>query len=342
MIGMRMAPPLLCVLAMSACAEIDFGVSAGGGGAGAGGGGASTGGGASEGGGSAGAENCVNGLDDDDDNLVDCADSDCSAFACVAVPEGWGGPVELRPEETTCNGAFSVEVLTLKSSVVVESATCACNCAGGTPACDSVTASFYGSGECNGGASTQTLGNSLCETLDRVAGADSYLVHGVPPGLQCAVGVETAVPTPAFVSQRLCGPPTGGGGGCDEGSCAPTGQVCVYAPGSVACPAGFESPLVLFNDFVDSRSCLAGSCACAAPTGGCVATLALFDNLNCVGGVISTALTDICTNFNFGGGPSYSAAVDVTPGAYSCTESGAGAPTGSVTLNAPTTVCCTP
>src|SRR5262245_29388782 len=42
---------------------------------------------------SSGAENCQNGLDDDGDGNIDCADPKCPGFQCAtAAPAGWSGP----------------------------------------------------------------------------------------------------------------------------------------------------------------------------------------------------------------------------------------------------------
>src|SRR5262245_1099528 len=71
-----------------------------------------TGLGAQGGGGSTtGSEDCLNGLDDDGDTLVDCADDDCAdaGYQCIAVPEGWTGPVLVRAQQPgeSCGGAWS-------------------------------------------------------------------------------------------------------------------------------------------------------------------------------------------------------------------------------------------
>jgi hypothetical protein len=102
---------LAIVLGASACAEIEFGVPAGGATiGGAGGGPPQAGGGSGPGG-----EQGLNGVDDDADGAADCADEDCAELGCVEIPPGWLGPVELREDDSACEGAFSVGIASLKN-----------------------------------------------------------------------------------------------------------------------------------------------------------------------------------------------------------------------------------
>lgn len=112
--------------------------SAGGaGGAGGGTGGAttsSTGGGGT--GGDIGAEDCLNGMDDNGDGDIDCADAKCGAFSCVsAVPATWtghfflfDGPPGMDPD---CPASFpgTTNAFLGNGSLDAPAATCsACSC----------------------------------------------------------------------------------------------------------------------------------------------------------------------------------------------------------------------
>src|SRR5262245_6655050 len=57
-------------------------------------------------------EDCTNGVDDNGDGLIDCADPRCSpGFACVSIiPTGWQGYVALyhgpSKDDPRCEGQF--------------------------------------------------------------------------------------------------------------------------------------------------------------------------------------------------------------------------------------------
>lgn len=103
----------------------------------AGGGGAASFGGGGSGGEIPTSEDCLNGVDDDDDVLADCADPDCAVeFDCVTpVPEGWEGPylVATAPTEgalPVCPDGWAAEAerhQTVVNAGPLSCSDCACN-----------------------------------------------------------------------------------------------------------------------------------------------------------------------------------------------------------------------
>lgn len=333
MFGPRLG--LVLVLATSGCAEIEFGVPAGG--EQPSGGGPLAGN--SAGGGEPGTEQCLNGVDDDNDGLADCADDDCAELACVELPIGWLGPVELRADDSPCEGPFSAGIASLKKDVEAAPATCTCGCVGIPQTCDTADLTFFGTVICGNAQMQVQLTNGTCESVENVQGADAFTIEPNVVSGSCTSSVETSIEPPTFEARRLCGLPAEGAG-CDSGSCAPS-ATCVYMPGNVVCPKGFASSFMGNAGIIDSRGCDEGGCGCTASGGPCSYTVELYDNQNCQNGVVATTSSTGCQPVQFGGGGGNRGALfTATPGTVGCVSTGSGTPTGSVSLNEPITVCC--
>lgn len=329
--------PFLLAIAVlvTACAEIEFGVGAGGspaGGASAGGGGsAPTAGGVPTG------EQCLNGDDDDADGLVDCEDDDCAAFTCLDIPAGWIGPVELRADDSPCEGAFSAGIASLKTAVDAPAAVCSCVCSGSIQTCDSADLGLYADFSCDSAASGEGLASGDCGSLTNLPGIDSYRIAPDVSGGSCSTSIDEVLPPVTFDARRLCGPPSEPAG-CDDGTCAPT-ATCVYMPGDVACPSGFATSFMGNVGVVDSRGCAAGSCGCGAATNGCTFSVEIFGGGSCEGAALSATTTTACEGFSFGGADR-SVLYTAAPGLTICQPTGSGSAIGSVSVSDPITVCC--
>lgn len=330
---------LVAAVSLGACAEIEFGVPAGGGAAGGAGGGA----GGPLAGGAGGAaptgEQCLNGVDDDDDALADCADDDCTQVGCLDLPPEWIGPVELRSDDSPCEGDFSIGIASLKTSVDAPAARCSCSCTGGIQSCATAGFETFANQTCGNQIDKETLASGQCEVLTDLGAVDGYQVDPQGPAA-CTPAVDENLPTPSFDAQRLCGLPAPPAG-CKEGTCAPSSGSCVYASGNLVCPSGFATSFTGSAGIVDSRACAPGSCNCGAATGGCGFTFELFDSPVCGGAPISSTMSTLCEAESFGNGPgSYSAVFTGVDGQFSCAASGTPTATGSVALSEPITVCC--
>ncbi len=251
--------------------------------------------------GAPGGENCSNGVDDNGDKLVDCADPLCASATCVAVPPNWLGPVHYASATSlaalpSCPGGVAPVTEGGSGTLSVQPLGCAaCSCAKPSGAtCQIQSAKAYSLGSCsNANQKDYTALANKCTNLPDVGNAPPSSVK--PPqiaavGASCAPsgGAETSRPKPAFPSfGRVCLASTGGG--CKVGEqCAPPApagfdsKVCISRPGGHACPAPFNTKTLLHNsgNFADTRTC--GKCSCGQPAGNyCDGKVEFFMGADC-------------------------------------------------------------
>ncbi len=311
-------------------------------------------------------EDCTNGLDDDCNGLVDCADPACKAgFECVdTAPPGWNGPVELWEGAgdggaPPCSPGFR-EPQDLHADVAFDPATCSpCTCATPTGVtCNGVwkhsapiTGCAIGCGEPD-----DTLLLNACTTVftnNCPGGSTSSTITGVPTGGACAPdgGAPTRAPPRFTTAARTCAAQPGGG--CGGGLCAArpaapsSTKLCIVSTGDVACPPGAYTTKHIYHASVeDTRGCTACTCGAAESTscgtGGSVTVYKT--TADCMAATNAQSTRPIpqgCTSQS----PSTDVVAVMTtappPTGGSCPPDG-GAPTGDVKPATPTTVCCTP
>jgi hypothetical protein len=253
-------------------------------------------------------EDCSNGLDDDGDKAIDCADSECGdqGYTCItSAPVGWTGYFALYTAASgnlpECPGEFPSTIpYTGKSGLVAFQAACTkCSCgAVENEACDlpnlitvfektcgnagaavspnnlSVPASWdgscYGVGNAPGGQ--LSCGANMNEKCNTSVKADAPTVT---VGSCAASGGEAAIePVSWMVLGKACGnAPAGGGCGASQ-VCQPTpatpfkSGLCIYKDGEQA-----SCPGQPFTDrhvfYEDAQDTRACSeCSCDAPKGG--------------------------------------------------------------------------
>ena len=305
-------------------------------------------------------ENCTNGIDDDCNGLVDCADPGCTTagFACTAgpVPSGWTLVAYSATTRPVCPTLYGTETAIVSSPAGAADA-CGCTCSG-SPAVCAGTASYSAyPNACTTGATSVNVGvnNGSCGAVGTtVTAGDYYQLYFASTavaqqGACSGAGKITSAPAPTFNAGATCASPSQLGAGCTAGVCAPpTGSVfaaCVAHAGSVACPTfGFTQQVLVSTGtpgYVDMRAC--GACPCAtALTCGTVSNVALFANGTCAGGAaynINTGCQLPTTSASIG---SYEVAYAVS-GDATCQPTGSSPPTGSVTLDSNVeTICCAP
>lgn len=313
-------------------------------------------------------ENCSNGVDDDADGKVDCADSDCTAFACVpTAPMNWKGPVAMfdgiPANDPGCPTAFSKNEFNAGRNLDCPSAACStCNCASPTGVnCNPPTLGLSTDGVC--GNPTPLTPSNRCSVIDNAV--KSITASGPSADLSnasCAPSqVATTKPTAAYSNfGRACSPATLMPGGCAAATvCAPRpstpfeSQLCIYRAGNFACPSPYTAnPRTFFGGFSDTRGCSACSCGGA---GGvtCRGTVSIYFNgiieEGCTGTVDQEFSVPAGKNFchvlgnnpilgKFQQGLTYQGAA---PSGGSC-PAGGGVAGGGCTPTNPVTVCCLP
>jgi hypothetical protein len=352
---LRVAP---LVAAMTGCNAI-FGiddvtfVEQGGGGAGGAGGGGAGGGGTGAAGASGGTggggptEICDNGVDDDDDGLVDCEDEDCPGLACLpTIPMGWEGPlvVHVGEEASSAECEAPWDVLALTGASVYQAAPAECAACGCTAVqnvtCSPITVSYYDQSDCAGSVSSSQESTQVagCQAFSSANVLSASASLSTPSGGNCSPtgGETTSVPAVTRDRVTVCRQSQPA---CTDG-CAPPAPAgfanvaCIAKPGTDACPAGFGGPLVVYQSFVDTRGC--ASCSCGAPAGvACNGTVQIHTLTACSSSFDTIAYGECDLTSN-----DPDAFVDIPGGVTgSCPPSGGG-PTGSGTALEPVTLCC--
>ncbi|NUP10403.1 MAG: hypothetical protein HOW73_30505 [Polyangiaceae bacterium] len=249
-------------------------------------------------------ERCDDGVDNDDDGLIDCADPQCgdAGYKCVPqAPAGWSGPGALGTGSTSleCDGGFGHTIAQGGLDIVAGDAACsACTCEPGPGGCPPATLQVFrsGSGACQQSCSANvSLIPGACVNLENVAlaCADDQAKWSVD---QSEIGTFDGSCTPSSQSPTAAAPEwetsftfCGGalGGGCDQGSvCAPPTppafavEACIGSAGEVACPSGFPDRTVMYEGFQDGRGCTPCDCEPAA----CAGFVELFDHNSCADG----------------------------------------------------------
>jgi hypothetical protein len=182
-------------------------------------------------------EDCFNGIDDNCDGLVDCADPQCTATTtCVPVAAG-AAYGTILPSNAPCPqpsastqqlyGAFSPGYCT----------GCNSGYAGGTPV---LVVRQFAAG-CNGTILANVTATD-CSASINSPGAITEQISGIT----CAVPTGTPTLNPgSYTQEEYCTSTTVGGGGCAPGNtCVPkvgSNQVCVMVDSTASCPAGYSS-----------------------------------------------------------------------------------------------------
>jgi hypothetical protein len=302
--------------------------------------------------GTMGVEDCFNGVDDNDDGLVDCADPTCQpAAACVPDPAQWAGPhaaaIFLTGQTQPCPGGWSTPQVTYAAgSIVAPPAMCGCACGAVTGACNAhATLTTYPTGCTAVAGASLPMTDGQCQPL----GGFGALVaaKGTPPQPSstgsCSPAPSKTVPpyTTSNVAVFCAAKSSLLQGGCADGMvCAPRPdapyKICVAVQGTATCPAGYANKLNVYESFNDTRSC--SDCNCGAPANvACSGQIGFFSDPSCGGAPFATLpVNNMCVGLTNGTIPGAGRYTSATIGA--CTP-GPVSPTGNVTIN-PITMCC--
>ncbi len=304
-------------------------------------------------GGSIGPEDCTNGVDDNDDNLVDCADPLCQPdYTCVPAPPAEWGPVGYSAErdssaDTIECGPLTPSGLALHRGLEIADDGCACECQSPTGGVCTVSSVLWQNGTCTGGNAAVQSGCYDFSNTYRIGGVQTSEPVLSKPG-SCAATVAGAPSAPSWeTTADFCSVPTQGGG-CGGGQVcvarAPSpleDAACVVREGDHACPASFPNQRVYFSAVDDARACTANACSCGAPDGEfCEVFVALYVNNSCSGTPANTYLLDgTCHATGLGYGDRGSARFIGGATGGACAPSGDGVQ-GDVAPAEPHTLCC--
>ncbi len=312
------------------------------------------------------AEVCNDGIDNDCNGKIDCADVACTAgFVCAPpVPAGWSLVEYAAATRPSCGAGFGAAEDVVEGPAGA-AATCACGCAmdpNDPGSCEKGTAKLFSNGALGGCVSLTSLdfpaADGACspKPLDSVANAKAQIAPlPYTPG-KCTPAPSKTVAPVTFAGQgRACASALAPGGGCGSASvCAPRAAapfgMCVEKVGDVACPAGFATRHLAGTGASDTRDC--GACTCTV-SGGCAnAKLTLFEDKACGGGggpggpggpggaTLAIVADGACNDTNETTSHKYTAyEYSADPQGVQCAGS-PGAPSGAVALVGARTVCC--
>ena len=299
-------------------------------------------------------EICDNGIDDNCDGLIDCADPQCSAtgWKCVEPPsDGWNGPVALSDRAGTtaapCASSYTLDLFTVFDNPTAAAADCVCTCDTPTGSkCSDAKAVYSGDPTCGTCATPGDLPQSNQCAAPVICGQIPHVKVLPPPA---SGGTCTPQQTPTIASPtwgkvgHICGHSPNSGGCSAAAWCAPPAPAnfagsCVTSPGDRACPTpGFTQKFVYFDSVIDTRACT--DCTCGSPTGvTCGGTFSIFDQPGCTSTATST-FTMSTTCYPLKQTTQSIVASALTPVGGSCIPQ-PGTGTGGVAPTNPRTVCC--
>lgn len=240
--------------------------------------------------------NCFDGIDNDCDGNIDCADSDCIAAQCVPTPStGFTLGITTTPAPAFCPAMFISQVPQMNEGPFADSPDCSsgCTCTG-VEMCSTQTTSYpmaSCSGESDGNSADSTMCRGFNVTQPTKGISTDVLSQG---GGSCKVGgSSTRSATHWTASDQFCKTAVMGGG-CGAGMvCVPklAVPICEVATGVVACDSGYNATAgTWYSDATinDARSC---TCNCGSPTGGgsCAGTtVAFYTSTDCSGTAAAT------------------------------------------------------
>jgi hypothetical protein len=301
-------------------------------------------------------EICNDGVDNNCDGLVDCADPQCGSmgFTCTAgpVPSGWTVAAFDATGRVACVGPYG-PAQDVISNPVGGAPTCNCACSGTSASCGGTVTVFDMDPACTGGTTLGAfnIADGSCQSTSAAFSA----AHGYTytPTEVVTQGACTGTPNVgsqpgvSFKAGESCALTGRLGGGCAGGnSCAPpvgpSFALCITHPGDVACPAAFTTATIVSTGnpgYVDTRSC--GACTCAT-NAGCAQpfNLEFFTSPSCSTMVTFPVVNPCSSPSSSFTAMSYQLSIRFT-GDPTCQVQSASMPTGGVVLDSNLmTVCC--
>ena len=294
------------------------------------------------------AEVCNNGVDDDGDGQIDCADSDCSSYVCAPnAPAGWTGPVAVRDDlsgtSPACSGPYLNNPFKGGRQVNCPPYTCgACSCDATGIGCTTPDVTLWSDNDPTCGGKSNTFPVPACKPVmgNFMTNAPAPIGAGTCGGSR---GPDTK-PGMSFARTGLACSGATAGGGCPGGQCLPIpgapleGKLCIFHAGDVTCPAPYSAnKRVYYQNITDARTCT--TCSCGMPV--CKGRLWMGPDSSCPTDDGSGTLVpvDMCTHI---GGiiAQYMAYVDIGAKCMpSVSTPGGTCPPDATTA---TTICCLP
>jgi hypothetical protein len=306
-------------------------------------------------------EDCTNGVDDDCDEDIDCADSDCTgasgAFQCAPdTADGWTVVTFDGNAAGQCPSGYG-NLTSVASEPANNGADCSCNCGSPqlNPCTQGVLTLNFGIMGCGGSVIAGTSsGTGACDSLaskvPQISNKDQATTMATKLAVKATACDATATPSvDPPIGAVTCTPTGPSGAGCpNQTACVPkaaTGSVCIQHEGAMSCPAGgpMQRRIVAAPaDVIDNRTC--GACTCSSSATSCSgAKFTGYDDANCTGNPGTVDIDSVChfaaNGQNFTGDNHFK--YTATPDTMNCAAASATTPVGgSFQVNNPITICC--
>jgi hypothetical protein len=311
-------------------------------------------------------EICWNGIDDNCNGLVDCADPQCigdagagttnaGGWSCAGLPAGPGWTLVAYDStgRPACPANFSTTADNVISNVKGAPDTCGCNCTNTrAAACEGHWAWTTNGAALVCGTPPTTGGNPIANgtcvgTPDDNLNTTFYF-RGAENGLGTVAGTCSAAPTvttkpPVTDNQgETCSLPQAGGGCPALEECVPVApagfQLCSVFTGSATCPNGLVQSQI-YTGYSDTRGC--GGCSCGTEDLACSVTgMKFYAAGNCAGSYYD--MNGTCTKSTVLDSYSYKADLTTNGKATACQVTSNSQPTGTVSPTGLLTICCLP
>ncbi len=268
----------------------------------AGAGGSST---STSGTGGGGPEDCLNGVDDNGNGLIDCQDVGCQIdYECVSIPplgwEGIGWLTSQSPDQCPAEMPMSYELYD-PADLNAPPATCECSCSSPSGVQCKTSLSSFDNQQCTSPPLVTIDVGIICDM--HPFGSTNYGFTASAPftdGGACSPsGLSANIPPVTWPSSKsAC--MRDQGGVCDGAAvCLPrqpangTGP-CIVRSGQHNCPPTYSVKMTHYDgSYSDTRDC--GGCTCGPPSGGsctCISSscgVSIHSTPDCVGGFMALA-----------------------------------------------------
>ena len=280
-----------------------------------------------------GEEICDDGIDNDCNGAIDCADRACTdGFACVdPPPEGWTSILVADDKRPPCPAAYT----TPTDVRVVEgdgAATCACDCGNNCGA--TITLTKATEATCTTVSSTDTFQPNTTKCTGKAFDlASGFTVATVDAGACTPTDTTTK---DALTDGRTCTPRSSAAAGCEGAQrCIPKASgfdVCIAKAGGAVCPSsGFTNQRRSGTTANDQRTCVGCSCS-SSP---CTVALDLWTHPTCQGS-FNLEITSVCAANDF----LNNVKAYQTKATSGCTQATPSVPHGAIDFENEQTICC--
>ncbi len=231
-------------------------------------------------------EECLNGLDDDCNGDIDCADAECAGPVACVPGSGDAKPSTFAASAGSCPAGYSP--VTLQRGLTAPMTCTGCTCVSPQTYC---LAGVYahGANTCPSSQYTGQLYNVYTNSCQPLPADRNLYMFAVDSFTECTAQ-GTPVPSPtAWGETRVLCVADETGGGCPSGEvCAPaiTTASCVMTEGSTDCSGALPDDTggQWFTGVTDDRTCGACDCPFNYGSGTCGGgTIVGYNGPNCTG-----------------------------------------------------------